>query len=819
MAKYLIQRLYLNSISLTDYPVQTKLDSPTGPKMKRKNSSEPTMTFHTRAATDEIYDIFNQPLKAEQAADGADSVCEGDYYDDDDYTSIGETTGHVSGASEFGEEDTTTFFHKGAETEDDTHGASEWTEFNSHDLPEMNGKSDSQSAVNDDEDEINEGMSALTEGESEEKPVRQRFIPVPPDDYDPPTGPYRDAAAAAENRLPFMTPIIEQTETSFPGTTYTEGKYAGTKTPVYRSKPNFTAATPVIPEADDLLLASPSQAGSEISGLPEELSPIRAVKRPRPSPEKPRLVRRRVIINDRLCNPVSDEVKETILRCTDPSLDSFSGYHSYKGSGKGYLDDIRKFIKASTSKSSRSSGGGKSQSATPVLSFRGSRRSYSIKRHLGEGGYAAVYLAESADVAASSESESDNGGGEDSCNPSGASSSSSFDFSASASSKLAARRPLEALKIEGELNSAWEFYMLETVHRRLANNSMAARARARDSVVRAQEMHRFADTGYLVEEYENQGTLIDLVNLARAPEAEAGAGGGGLIDETVAMFFAVELFRTVEALHSVGVLHGDIKADNFLVRLNCDPPQPASSPSLLDIDENGDTEPNPAAYSPYGSGVWRHNGVKLIDFGRGIDARAFPQGVQFIADWQTGAHECVEMREARPWTVQVDLYGLAATVHVLLFGRYMDVVPVVGGGSGGGMGKGNNKTYRVKEGLKRYWERDLWADVFDVCLNPGSARWQGVERAAVAAARERGGGAAAVSEWGIEDDDDDENAETGGGFVAGGGAILPVLASMREIRERMEDWLVANAERRGLYWSLCKLEMMLGRSRGRRVSK
>ena len=57
-------------------------DSPSKKKVRRKSTREPTMTMHTRAATDEIYSIFNQPLKAETEED-ADSFCESDYEDDD----------------------------------------------------------------------------------------------------------------------------------------------------------------------------------------------------------------------------------------------------------------------------------------------------------------------------------------------------------------------------------------------------------------------------------------------------------------------------------------------------------------------------------------------------------------------------------------------------------------------------------------------------------------------------------------------------------------------------------------------------------------
>jgi hypothetical protein len=42
-------------------------------------------------------------------------------------------------------------------------------------------------------------------------------------------------------------------------------------------------------------------------------------------------------------------------------------------------------------------------------------------------------------------------------------------------------------------------------------------------------------------------------------------------------------------------------------------------------------------------------------------------------DSGTDAFRCVEMREGQPWLWQADSYGAAATVHTLLYGRYMEV--------------------------------------------------------------------------------------------------------------------------------------------------
>jgi checkpoint serine/threonine-protein kinase len=94
--------------------------------------------------------------------------------------------------------------------------------------------------------------------------------------------------------------------------------------------------------------------------------------------------------------------------------------------------------------------------------------------------------------------------------------------------------------------------------------------------------------------------------------------------------------------------------------------------------------------------------------------KVFKHDVQFIADWKTSEQDCAEMRELRPWTYQVDYHGLAGIVHTLLFGKYISTVAE----RGGTLGAGATKTYRIRENLKRYWQTDIWNEVFDLLLNP-----------------------------------------------------------------------------------------------------
>ncbi|KAL1846654.1 protein kinase [Paecilomyces lecythidis] len=764
--------------------IKTNLDSPTGPKLKKRNTSEPTMTIHTRAATDEIYSIFNQPLKAE-TEERADSLCGSDY-EDDDYTSAGESTatGVVSAASsEFGDDETSTLQKtqdEEEEEEDDDYdytraesvAGSEWTEFSTgRHIPKLSNthEGDAENTAPHDEEYLSSGEASTGELPSS----RSRFVPQMPEDYAPPCGTYRDPAIMAQNRLPFMTPIVERTEYSLPSMTAARNNMYDAKTP---SKPmqGSDQASPSMPAVDDLLLSSPVQGLSTpqsrgLASVPEDDSPSPAAKRFRPSPPKKskKPAHASPIIKDAQCNPTDGSIHATILNAIDPPLTSFAGYYDHSEQEGNHSSDIQKYIKALAKKHKS---GDKASFATPVLSFPGAERSYVIRRELGAGAFAPVYLAESTE-------DPEDSSGSDTEIMKGNNKRALSSHRARKPKHSAYRYGFEAIKMEIGKPNIWEFYMIRISHERLS--ASVEYARAADSIVRAHELHVFKDESFLVEDYRGQGTLLDLVNMIRNETAMAAGSAEAGLDEALAMFFAIELFRVVEGLHACGVLHGDIKPDNCLVRFD-EKADDSSSPSasLLDLDEDFSTDPREIHYSPTGLYGWRNKGLALIDFGRAIDMWAFQPSVQFIADWETGGHECNEIREMRPWTYQIDLYGVAGTIHAMLFGKYIESVANEGRR---GSGASNKKSYRLREPLKRYWDRELWTDVFDLLLNPGADRWVQMEK---------------------------EGTEP-----TPQGTMRPVLRSMKYVREKMEAWLLANAHQKDLALQIRKLEAVLSKRR------
>ncbi|KAL4929361.1 putative checkpoint protein kinase (SldA) [Aspergillus undulatus] len=747
--------------------VKMKFDSPGagGSKVRRKSTAEPTMTMHTRAATDEIYSIFNQPLRAEtEHAESSD-------FDDDDYISAGESTvGRISAASsDFGDDTFHKSFDDGdGDDFDNTRAESvvdgEWTRFSAADVGSETQQIDStQSTHYADED------TSVGPAPADDKPQRQRFIPEMPEDYSAPSGPYRDPVVAAQNRLPFMTPIVERTEHSFPSMTAARSNMGSTKTPGSVLNPT---TTPGMPQMGNLLSTPlPTETpfhGQTLHGLEDIIESPTANKSHssslRLSSPLKEAIPQGPIIKETVCNPVDRWIRDTILQAMHPILAAYPGYHAHPDAVTHYAPEIERYMKNS-SRHSRS--GDESAFDVPIIDLPGADRSYIIRRKLGAGAYAPVYLAESIDsLDSDSEMDTDSNSG------------ASTDDKRLTRPK-ALRYGFEAIKLEVGPPNAWEFYMIQLAHDRISQ--LPVLSRATDSIIRAHELHIFKNESILVEDYRPQGTLLDLVNLVRNEGISGPATGEGGLDEALAMFFTIELFRTVQALHTAGLLHGDIKADNCLIRFDDKPGQGQST-----LDDYA-ADPREVHYSPTGSFGWSTKGLSLIDFGRGIDMRAFDPNVQFIAEWETGQHECPEIREMRPWTHQIDLYGLAGTVHVMLFGKYIEST----------ITDPASKTYRIRESLKRYWERGIWNDVFDLLLNPAAERWVKMERASSSSSSSELGNASADAD------------ATPPSFT------LPVLNSMQHLREKMEAWLFVNAEKKGLGLQVRKLEAIFAERRKR----
>ncbi|KAI5789116.1 Mad3/BUB1 homology region 1-domain-containing protein [Geopyxis carbonaria] len=706
--------------SRTPVKVKTVLSpSPNKERYKRKNRapSSPTMTFHTKAATDEIYSLFNQPLKTNERIDRDDASDQSDSRnnsEEDDFTAIS----HVDHTIPLdNREDLSSPEENDAES---IH--SDWSDFA---LRRSDGIGMSNENIF-----SNEGIQSTAQNLqklsifNDESPKqtsnnsRKIRIPSPPQDFDPPKLPYHVAKDQfqMQSRLPYMTPIVEKTE-SLPPTTLRGRALHAAKTP------SRTRTYPPLDETEMLNCAlqrpsrdfhptsSPAHPSQESSRSDLSLGEIPPKTHAEP------------LIQDILCNPLDESLRSTILSKLLPPLKSYIGYYEHPQSTSGRTSEIKKIGKAMSKRE------GERPSSLlpkpPLLSFitGDGGSSYEVVRELGRGAFAPVYLVQNL-IIADAEDEED------------------FlqDQTAISDRKLNGRKRWEALKME-EPPTPWEFYIMRQAQKRLANT------RSSQSIIQAHELHMFSDEGFLILEYLDQGTILDLINISRSDPTNT---SGTVMDESLVMFLTIELLRTIEELHVNGIIHGDLKADNCLIRFN----------SLSDSEWT-------SRYHNDGSGGWSQKGVSFIDFGRGIDMTLFAPHVQFVADWKTDQQDCAEMQEMRPWTYQVDYHGLASIIHSMLFGKYIETVAERSSSVGGA-----TNHYKIMSPFKRYWQQELWTETFDMLLNP--LRYVKTE-------------------------------PTGN---------MPITTCLKDCRTRMEDWLVSHADKGvGLKNQIRKMEMLLGAKR------
>ncbi|KAG8899615.1 hypothetical protein FRB99_006535, partial [Tulasnella sp. 403] len=322
---------------------------------------------------------------------------------------------------------------------------------------------------------------------------------------------------------------------------------------------------------------------------------------------------------------------------------------------RAYEDDL-KLRRFGAKKQRTSSQNRRTSASVETLSLTLAEDKFEIYEKLGEGGFGAVFLARCG------------GGATD-------------EVDEDAFLALKAVKPCQL----------WEWTILVRLRECMPPETLP-------SIITPQALYAFSDESYLLLDHCRHGTLLDCVNKASGTDLSS-ATGDGLVEPLV-VFFTIELFKLVEHLHINGFIHGDLKIDNCLVRLE-DVPGAAWS----------------TQYDPTGANGWAQQGVRLIDFGRAIDTTLFPEDQVYVGDWPTDARDCVEMREGRPWTFETDYFGLAGIVFCMLFKKYIDTAPITA--------PDGSTRYKLATPLKRYWNTPLWTRVFDVLLNPKLVRPDG----------------------------------------------------------------------------------------------
>ncbi|KAK9872882.1 hypothetical protein WA026_020236 [Henosepilachna vigintioctopunctata] len=216
-----------------------------------------------------------------------------------------------------------------------------------------------------------------------------------------------------------------------------------------------------------------------------------------------------------------------------------------------------------------------------------------------------------------------------------------------------------ALKYQKPANK-WEFYICREIQTRLRSNPL------RERFMDVSSGYFSEQASILVYAFMPHGSLLDLANQVKIKT-------GKTMQECLCFYFCIQMLRIVEAMHQVKIIHADIKPDNFLIQLT-----PDNSIEL-----------------------------QLIDFGCSIDMSLYPPNTAFTRKVTTESFICCEMQENKPWNYHTDLFCIAATTHVLLFDKYIEL-------------QKKYDAWSIKEKFPRYMKSDLWNKFFNTLLNQQS---------------------------------------------------------------------------------------------------
>jgi hypothetical protein len=232
--------------------------------------------------------------------------------------------------------------------------------------------------------------------------------------------------------------------------------------------------------------------------------------------------------------------------------------------------------------------------------------------------------------------------------------------------------------------SIWEYYILFLVQSKIPKL-------LKNCVISPYCCYLFQNESILEMECAGTESLLDVVSKAKSNSKLTTDG----LDEMIVAYFTLQILTILDALHSTGIVHGDLRIGNFMVR--------SLSESFNDFDVTG-------------SQGWTNFALCLKDWSASINLNAFPVGQKFQIEpslEQADSGECWEFRNGKEWTFEPDWYGASGIIHILIFGELIETNMYETSGSG------QRPKFSLEQQVDDSWTSDsaLWKDTFDTLLN------------------------------------------------------------------------------------------------------
>ncbi|XP_003376926.1 conserved hypothetical protein [Trichinella spiralis] len=193
----------------------------------------------------------------------------------------------------------------------------------------------------------------------------------------------------------------------------------------------------------------------------------------------------------------------------------------------------------------------------------------------------------------------------------------------------------------------------------------------------------------------SDGSLITLAFGSRFTLAELAFRKGWPRDglrEATAAFFTLDMLKILRHLCRCKVIHGNIRPEAFLF-LGID-----LSKQQIEAADQADFWIQCSAAC-----------LQIADFGNAVDLNLLPEGYKFVHEQHVDHLLCCEMRDKKPWTFQIDCFGLLNSVHWLIFGCRLDAFKFP-----------TSDHWSANISTRCSWDAKMWSWLFDTFLNIGS---------------------------------------------------------------------------------------------------